>query len=35
LDARGIDFDGAMKLTEHYLQGFALNAQAVAPSKAP
>lgn len=35
LDARGIDFDGAMKLTEHYLQGFSLNAQAVAPSKAP
>jgi serine protease Do len=35
LDARGIDFDGAMKLTEHYLQGFALQAQAGEPAKAP
>lgn len=28
LDVRGIDFAGAMKATEHYLQGFALNAAA-------
>lgn len=27
LDARGVDFAGAMKLTEHYLQGFALQAK--------
>lgn len=31
LDARGVDFAGAMKLTEHYLQGFALNAARAAP----
>ncbi len=30
LDAFGIDFNNAMRLTEHYLQGFALN-QKVAP----
>jgi serine protease Do len=31
LDARGVDFAGALKLTEHYLQGFALNATKAAP----
>jgi serine protease Do len=36
LDARGVDFAGAMKLAEHYLQGFALHAAAAGPKgKAP
>jgi S1-C subfamily serine protease len=34
LDARGVDFAGAMKLTEHYLQGFAWTSAAPAVSKA-
>jgi uncharacterized lipoprotein YmbA len=33
LDARGVDFAGAMKLTEHYLQGFAWTSAAPAVSK--
>jgi S1-C subfamily serine protease len=34
LDARGVDFAGAMKLTEYYLQGFAWTSAAPAVSKA-
>jgi serine protease Do len=34
LDARGVDFAGAMKLTEHYLQGFAWTATVAAAGKA-
>jgi uncharacterized lipoprotein YmbA len=34
LDARGVDFAGAMKLTEHYLQGFAWTSAAPAVSQA-
>jgi hypothetical protein len=35
LDASGVDFAGAMTLTEHYLQGFALNAPLPGTAKAP
>jgi serine protease Do len=34
LDARGVDFAGAMKLTEHYLQGFAWTASVASAGKA-
>jgi hypothetical protein len=33
LDARGVDFAGAMRLTEHYLQGFAWTAPVAAAGK--
>jgi S1-C subfamily serine protease len=34
LDARGVDFAGAMKLTDHYLQGFAWTAPVAAAGRA-
>ncbi len=34
LDARGVDFAGAMKLTEHYLRGFAWTSAVAAAGKA-
>jgi serine protease Do len=33
LDARGVDFAGAMKLTEHYLQGFAWTPSVASAAK--
>jgi serine protease Do len=33
LDARGVDFAGAMKLTEHYLQGFAWTSSVASAAK--